>query len=72
MLPLYLFKMCIRDSLKTEIMIEDLYDKVNAILARQTALEKQLTDWNTTSSAARPPVSVAILFSISVLSLIHI
>lgn len=29
-------------NLKTEIMIEDLYDKVNAILARQTALEKQL------------------------------
>jgi hypothetical protein len=25
-------------------MIEDLYDKVNAILARQTALEKQLTE----------------------------
>ena len=31
-------------NLKTEIMIEDLYDKVNAILARQTALEKQLTE----------------------------
>ena len=29
-------------NLKTEIMIEDLYDKVNAILARQSALEKQL------------------------------
>ena len=27
-------------NLKTEIMIEDLYDKVNAILARQSALEK--------------------------------
>ena len=26
-----------------------------------------VTEWNTTSSAARPPVSVAILFSISVL-----
>ena len=26
-------------NLKTEIMIEDLYDKVNAILARQTALK---------------------------------
>ena len=25
-------------------MIEDLYDKVNAILARQTSLEKQLTE----------------------------
>ena len=25
-------------------MIEDLYDKVNAILDRQTALEKQLTE----------------------------
>ena len=33
-----------RVNLKTEIMIEDLYDKVNAILARQTALEKQLTE----------------------------
>ena len=31
-------------NLKTEIMIEDLYDKVNAILARRTALEKQLTE----------------------------
>ena len=29
-------------NLKTEIMIEDIYDKVNAILARQSALEKQL------------------------------
>ena len=29
-------------NLKTEIMIEDLYDKVNAILEKQTALEKQL------------------------------
>ena len=33
-----------RVNLKTEIMIEDLYDKVNAILARQTALGKQLTE----------------------------
>lgn len=29
-------------NLKTEIMIEDLYDKVNAILAKQSALEKRL------------------------------
>lgn len=29
-------------NLKTEIMIEDLYDKVNAILAKQKALEKKL------------------------------
>ena len=29
-------------NLKTEIMIEDLYDKVNAILAKQTALEKRI------------------------------
>ena len=28
-------------NLKTEIMIEDLYDKVNIILAKQTALEKK-------------------------------
>ena len=31
-------------NLKTEIMIEDLYDKVNAILAKQSALEKQLSE----------------------------
>ena len=31
-------------NLKTEIMIEDLYDKVNAILARQSALEKKLLE----------------------------
>ena len=31
-------------NLKTEIMIEDLYDKVNAILARQSALEKRLAE----------------------------
>ncbi len=31
-------------NLKTEIMIEDLYDKVNAILAKQAALEKQLQE----------------------------
>lgn len=29
-------------NLKTEIMIEALYDKVNAIISRQSALEKQL------------------------------
>ena len=31
-------------NLKTEIMIEDLYDKVNAILAKQSALEKRLQE----------------------------
>ena len=31
-------------NLKTEIMIEDLYDKVNAILAKQLALEKKLQE----------------------------
>ena len=31
-------------NLKTEIMIEDLYDKVTAILTRQAALEKQLEE----------------------------
>ena len=30
-------------NLKTEIMIEDLYDKINAILAKQSALEKRLS-----------------------------
>ena len=31
-------------NLKTEIMIEDLYDKVNAILAKKSALEKKLQE----------------------------
>lgn len=31
-----------RVNLKTEIMIEDIYDKITAILAKQTALEKEL------------------------------
>ena len=31
-------------NLKTEIMIEDLYDKVNAILAKQSALEKRMAE----------------------------
>ena len=31
-------------NLKTEIMIEDLYDKVNVILAKQSALEKKLLE----------------------------
>ena len=30
--------------LKTEIMIEDLHDKVNAILAKQSVLEKKLQE----------------------------
>ena len=34
-------------NLKTEIMIEDLYDKVNAILARQMQIEKLLSEHNT-------------------------
>lgn len=34
-------------NLKTEIMIEDLYDKVNALLAKQSALEKRLQERNT-------------------------
>ena len=33
-----------RVNLKTEIIIEDLYDKVNAILARESALEKHLAE----------------------------
>ena len=31
-------------NLKTEIMIEDLYDKVNAILAKQSQIEKLLSE----------------------------
>ena len=34
-------------NLKTEIMIEDLYDKVNAILAKQSQIEKLLTEKQT-------------------------
>ena len=34
-------------NLKTEIMIEDLYDKVNVLLAKQSALEKRLQERNT-------------------------
>ena len=34
-------------NLKTEIMIEDLYDKVNAILAKQSQIEKLLTEEKT-------------------------
>ena len=36
-------------NLKTEIMIEDLYDKVNVILAKQSMLEKQLQIENHTN-----------------------
>ena len=37
-------------NLKTEIMIEDLYDKVNAILAKQSALEKKMQEQEETKS----------------------
>ena len=37
-------------NLKTELMIEDLYDKVNAILAKQSALEKKLQEQEETKS----------------------
>ena len=48
-------------NLKTEIMIEDLYDKVNAILARQTALEKQLTEKGENEGGqSRPPSFFAV------------
>ncbi len=38
-------------NLKTEIMIEDLYDKVNAILAKQSALEKKLLEQEESSQS---------------------
>ena len=41
-------------NLKTEIMIEDLYDKVNAILAKQSALEKRLNAQSGKSAASVP------------------
>ena len=47
-----------RVNLKTEIMIEDLYDKVNAILARESALEKHLAEESKkeeASSSQKPP-----------------
>ena len=43
-----------RVNLKTEIMIEDLYDKVNAILAKQSALEKRLMQDEPKTAAADP------------------
>ena len=42
-------------NLKTEIMIEDLYDKVNAILAKQSALEKRLGGETAASSLPKDP-----------------
>lgn len=39
-------------NLKAEIMIEDLYDKVNIILAKQTELEKKIKDDERSSSSA--------------------
>ena len=41
-------------NLKTEIMIEDLYDKVNAILSKQSALEKRLNAQSGESAASVP------------------
>ena len=41
-------------NLKTEIMIEDLYDKVNAILAKQSPLEKRLNAQSGESAASVP------------------
>ena len=40
-------------NLKTEIMIEDLYDKVNAILAKQSALENRLKPENKDDAAKK-------------------
>ena len=39
-------------NLKTEIMIEDLYDKVNIILAKQSELEKKIKDDERSRSSA--------------------
>ena len=44
-------------NLKTEIMIEDLYDKVNAILAKQSALEKRLAAQAPENNASPEAVS---------------
>lgn len=40
-------------NLKTEIMIEDLYDKVNVILAKQSAIEKQLREKDTKTTSQK-------------------
>ena len=40
-------------NLKTEIMIEALYDKLNAVLAKQSALEKQLQSENNGNNAEK-------------------
>ncbi len=42
-----------RVNLKTEIMIEDLYDKVNAILSKQAQLEKLLSGKDVTDKAEK-------------------
>ena len=39
-------------NLKTEIMIEDLYDKINLLLAKQAVMEKQLKSHNEVKSDA--------------------
>ena len=40
-------------NLKTEIMIEDLYDKVNAILAKQLQLERQISEKKTENKESK-------------------
>lgn len=42
-------------NLKTEIMIEDLYDKVNAILAKQAAMEKRMAEQSEEKYAQEQP-----------------
>ena len=42
-------------NLKTEIMIEDLYDKVNAILAKQAAMEKRMAEQSEEKHAQEQP-----------------
>lgn len=41
-------------NLKTEIMIEDLYDKMNVILAKQNAIEKHLQGKSAPKAAPKP------------------
>lgn len=57
-------------NLKTEIMIEDLYDKVNAILAKQAALEKQLRELgeseNNNAGSSRPRAAASCLHYINI------
>ena len=43
-----------KDNLKTEIMIEDIFDKVTAILKKQSEMEKQLGNIQRENNTEQP------------------